>query len=64
MKLTRQGLVMEELIDDDWETLLIILEELYESEDIVVELLTALWTVILKEKLCYSFQIMSPQKKI
>ena len=33
-------LVMEELIDDDLETLLIILEELSESDEIIVELLT------------------------
>ena len=40
LKLCRQGLVMEELIDDDLETLLIILEDLYESDEIIVELLT------------------------
>ena len=40
LKLSRKGLVMEELIDDDLETLLIILEELSESDEIIVELLT------------------------
>ena len=40
LKPFRKGLVMEELIDDDLETLLIILEELSESDEIIVELLT------------------------
>ena len=40
-KLTRKCLIMEELIDHDWETLIDTLVEMYEPEDIVLEISTA-----------------------
>ena len=41
LKLNRKGLDMDEIVNDDWEILIIILEELYEPEEIETELLTA-----------------------
>ena len=41
MKLNRKGLVMEDLIDDDLDTLIMILIEIYEPEDIEAEISTA-----------------------
>ena len=43
LKLNRKGLDMDEIVNDDWEILIIILEELYEPEEIETELLTAFW---------------------
>ena len=38
MKLNRKGLKMEDLIDDELDTLIMILVEMYEPEDIEVEI--------------------------
>ena len=40
MKLSRKGLKMEDLIDDELDTLIMILVEMYEPEDIEVEIST------------------------
>ena len=41
MKLNRKGLNMEDLIDDELDILIMILVELYDPEDIEVEISTA-----------------------
>ena len=42
MKLKRKGLEMEDLIDDEFDTIIMILVEMYEPEDIEVEISTLL----------------------
>ena len=41
MKLNRKGLIMEDIIEDDLETLIMILVEMYDPEDLKVEISTS-----------------------
>ena len=41
MKLGRKGLMMEDLIEDELETLIMILVEMYDPEDLEVEISTS-----------------------
>ena len=41
MKLNRKGLIMEDIIEDDLETLIMILVEMYDPEDLEVEISTS-----------------------
>ena len=64
LKLSRKGLVMEELIDDDLETLLIILEELSESDEIIVELLTVFWRMKISSEEIYVYMDLNCYNKV
>ena len=41
MKLNRKGLIMEDIIEDDLETLIMILVEMYDPKDLEVEISTS-----------------------
>ena len=41
MKLNRKGLMMEDLIEDELETLIMIIVEMYDPEDLEVEISTS-----------------------